>query len=101
MDNTDFKKGFFGFGLGILLFYIGYRAFTQEEEAMPVQPPITQENVNLAIGAYKAALADKADTAKLAELNKELAKQFGLRLQLGMDNKIAVYDLSGKKIQTV
>lgn len=102
MDSTDFKKGFFGFSLGILLFYIAYRAFSVEQgPADPVQPPITAENVAIAIRSYQAALADKADATKLADLNKELAKQFGVRLQLGADSKIAVYDLAGKKIQTV
>lgn len=103
MNNNESKKAFLGFSLGVLLFYIAYRAFSivEEDDVMPVQPKITEENVNTAVKAFVAALNDGADRDKLNELNKEFAKQFGVRLILVENNKIAVNDLSGKRIKTV
>lgn len=102
MNQVEIKKAFFGFGLGVLIFYIGWRIFSEKETKGMEQPEITKENIEVAVGAYQAALQAGEPANKLSEINDGLAKEFGLRVrQRANDGRLAVCDLSGKEVQVV
>ena len=101
--KTDIIQGVLGIGGGALLAYLIIKAFTKKDEPTEVkQPPITADNVATAVNAYKDAVAAQEDATALEDLNRQLAKEFGVKVGFNaLEQQFTVFDLSGKIVKTV
>lgn len=98
-DQVELKKAIFGIGAGVLLFYIGWRIFGDKPEKKTSQPPVTKENIDIALAAYQDAVQAGEPQSKLNEINDQLAKDFGLRVkQRPSDGRFVVSNLAGKQV---
>jgi hypothetical protein len=99
MNQVEVKKAIFGFGLGVLVFYIGWRIFTEKPSKEAKQPEITKQNIETALLAYTSAIEAGETPSKLGEINDELAKEYGLRVkQRPADGRFVVLSLAGKEV---
>lgn len=101
--KTDIVQGVLGIGGGFLLAFLIVKAFTKKDaDPSTKQPPITAENVETAVNAYKDAVNAQEDSASLDDLNRQLAKEFGVKIGFNsLQQQFTVFDLSGKIIKTV
>ncbi len=97
--NAKTKIFLFGVPIGIILFYATWRLYLKPS-AKNEQPAITDENIETAVTAYTLALQDNAPPPELLELNREFAKDFGLKIHQ-RDNNLVVTNLSGHEIKIV
>lgn len=108
MDNKGIIKAGLIFGGGLLVFLLiknmGFKKKTKSVDSTPKPLQTTEptqqdiENAEIAAKAYTDAMINKEPSGRLTELNKELAKEFGMRCYIDKSGNLIVSDVSGKTI---
>lgn len=101
--RIDLVKFTCGIGLGFVLAYGIVKCFWDKDKTTKVdQPPVSQENIQIAVSAYQGAIEAGEDDLALMELNKELKSEYGLSVMYRqIDGKYIVKDNSGKEVKSV
>lgn len=94
------KNALLGVLLGLGAFFFFKKSLTVNRSNMDAsQPPITAQNIQIALDAYTAAVNDSAEQSTLNELNTTTSAEYGLRVyQRKSDGVFIVTDLSGKQV---
>lgn len=103
--NLDNRKGLLGFSLGFALFVLLEKLVLSktgpEKEykghIAPV-PTATDEEIQIAVGAYTEALNAGEPAAVMNDLNTEFAAQYNIQVFQQADGQVVVTDLAGKEI---
>lgn len=101
MSGKD-KSGLIGFACGIGLTFLVLWLINRDKKDKDVEPPVSDENISVAVEAYSKAMNEGQDQASLDELNKQLKQEFGVTVEYKQAiNKYYVRDKSGKKVKEV
>lgn len=95
------KNYLIGTALGILLAYGIYRLYLKEDKNTQNKKPVTDENIDLAVSAYKDAVSENATQQILSDLNKLNVQEFGVKVYQRKDGRFSVTDPAGKEIKVV
>jgi len=99
--STETKEGLIGIALASVIFWLLTKTVLEKEKDV-TQPPITDENISVAITAYMSAVENNEPQSVLNDLNASTARDYGLRVyERKRDNKFVVTDLSGNEVRVV
>jgi hypothetical protein len=99
--NKDTKIALLGFSLAGLMFWGLITVFNKKKDQDTQTVEITPEGTDIAVAAYKAALANNEDLAALNQLNEELSRQYGVKVGLNRDGRFVVTNQKGLEIKVV
>lgn len=96
------KNYLIGTTLGVLLALGVYKLYLKDSPKDKASVPVTSENIETAIQAYREALADRSTTKQdLEELNKLSMQEFGVKVYQRKDGRLSVTNNAGKEIKVV
>jgi len=99
--NKDTKVALLGFTLAGLMFWGLTKVFAKKSDEEKQTVEITPEGIDIAVAAYKAALAEGEDLAGLNALNDELSAQYGVKVGLNRESRFVVTNQKGVEIKIV
>lgn len=95
------KEFLIGAGIAAVVLFFMTRTVLKQEDKVK-QPPITQENINIALDAYMMAVQENAPQSDLNEINKSTQKDYGIRVyQDRTSGAFVATDLAGKELKKV
>lgn len=87
-------------GLYYLILYVFDKK--KNDPDTPKQIPITDENIDVAVEAYSAALANQEDPATMEEMNKSFLQEYGISIkQRSDDGRLIIRNMAGNNIKIV
>jgi hypothetical protein len=98
------KKTIIGLIVGGVLFWVLIKVFNSKPIPAPAvsQVPITDENIDIAVSAFKDALNKGEDQQTLDALNEMFKKDFGISIKMSeQDNSLIVRNMAGNNIKIV
>lgn len=95
MNNFQVKKSLIVFGGGLLLFWL---LKPKQKKQQEVDRLTMRKNAAHALAAYKKAVAAGENASALDELNREIEKEYSLRIYKAKDGFYYAADLQGNDI---